>query len=186
MTKYTFDDFIYDFTRLCFSKGIKFKVDVAEVYWEDLENMPYLHETLSEAKRRSYFRDHSQAIPRIPTVSEILELYKEILPRMKNEEAKNTPLLPQPKPNRQIRSEGIFMCDLVGYFNCRHNEILVNIKSGEIVVPTDYFEQRNKAKDKKAYIQQHFGKEINSLTKHKSPKSVDGFNTLHEIQLTGA
>ena len=134
-------EFAAEFSRLCISKQVAADQLMMSTYWENLKTLKFLPETLRFAQKRSFYRDFQHNITRMPDVSELIELNKEVV----EIEYRKIPQLTEPKhivdPTVAVR--GFFVCDLVGHCGCDPDIVWDLLDSGQLQVAENYLSIRS-------------------------------------------
>jgi len=173
------NEFAKEFGKLGLAKQTSIDELMIEVYWEDLKELKYLRETLQEARRRTFYRDFDKSITRMPETSELLRIHREIF-EDKVSDSKFLQIETSCNDNKksQIHANGMFMFDLVTHFNIKAtNALWKKVDLGEIKVPVEYFELRDKFGVKR-YLSESFQEIIDGCEKRTPTKHVGGLNTV--------
>ena len=83
-SKMHFKDFGALFEELCSSKCVRHDDLRVQTYWKRLKDCGMLRQTLEKAILESYYMDFKKEIPRMPHLSELFDLSKQLCRREEN------------------------------------------------------------------------------------------------------
>ena len=132
------EDFIAEFQKLCRCVQVTPEVEDAQVYWEELEHLLYLVETLKLAKMRDYSKSmYGCKIPRLPTPLELKKLHnEEVEPAQAREETGLKMALPEPR--RCVPENLFFLMDCTMYTNYESEQISEAFDKIKMKIPDNY------------------------------------------------
>lgn len=169
------EDFIAEFQKLCRCAQVSPDVDDAQVYWDELKNLPYLTKTLRLAKMRDYSKSmYGCKVPRLPTPLELKKLHiEEVEPAQAREETNLRMALPEPQKGNP--EEAVFLMDCVTNTNYKAEQIYDFFDKIKLKKPENYLGFRKDKFKLRAFLNELL--QPYNFEERKIPKQVKGWST---------